>query len=128
MRKSRWLRDSISRSGNHSENTRLRNGSAMPNSASGLIGDRSAWKVRATGWHAICIKKAHTLTIIIKNIMAIHQRWDSRIFFHSSKQKNGILTNSWKDTNASERNISLSSVTTTTTSTFGIRNISHGIL
>lgn len=65
-----------------------------------LIGDRSAWKVRATGWHAICIKKAHTLTIIIKNIMAIHQRWDSRIFFHSSKQKNGILTNSWKDTNA----------------------------
>ena len=40
----------------------------------------------------------------------------------------GILTNSWKDTNASEHNISLSSVTTTTTSTFGIRNISHGIL
>ena len=57
-----------------------------------------------------------------------YHRWDSRIFFHSSKQKNGILTNSWKDTNASEHNISLSSVTTTTTSTFGIRNISHGIL
>lgn len=44
------------------------------------------------------------------------------------KAENGILTNSWKDTNASEHNISLSSVTTTTTSTFGIRNISHGIL
>lgn len=105
---------------------RFRNGSVMPSSVYGLIGDRNVWKAVATGWPVACIRKAAININIMWRITAIPQRWASRTSCRCSRRRGGILTPLSLTTRAWEHSISLPLATITTTLTYGTRNINRG--
>ena len=123
---SRCRRDSMPPPGNRFRSIRHQSGSAMRSLASGRIGGLSVWKAQATGWRARCIWRVRRPTNITRLTTGILRKWASRISCHCSRQRTGILRNSWRSISAVGLSISSCWATTMTTMTCGTRNTSHG--